>query len=471
MIKRLLNILIILGYTVTGTAQEYPLTLDSVYEVVLNNHPLVRQARLISLQGQQQLRLARGHFDPKLQLSWKRKDFKDIEYYNLLDASIKLPTWAGLTPEVGIRQNEGVYLNQENFISDATNNRQVYAGASLAVGQGLLIDQRRAMIRQGKIFQELTEAEQIGAINKILLKVAKDYWEWYYADQYYRIIEQGLVLAEDIYNRSVQSFQLGELAAMDTVQASVNLLERKAELLTARIMRYEKALVLSGHLWDDKGAPILLDEAVYPVLNENEVVQPEILEVLLEQAQDRHPDLLKLRFKQEMLNVDNRFAREQLKPELNLKYYMLDQPLTPAGEQSDISFSTNYSLGVDFAFPLFLRKERAKVQQTEFKIQENAFDLQFRTREIQNAINIQYVALVNIQEQVIQQEQIVDNYQTLVTAEQLNLINGESDLFKFNIQQDKLLSARSKLLKAQVKFQKELATLYWEAGVVNLGAL
>jgi hypothetical protein len=53
-------------------------------------------------------------------------------------------------------------------------------------------------------------------------------------------------------------------------------------------------------------------------------------------------------------------------------------------------------------------------------------------------------------------------------AEILNLENGESDLFKINIQQEKLIQSQSKLLKLMADYEKLKATLYWAAGVRNL---
>ena len=53
-------------------------------------------------------------------------------------------------------------------------------------------------------------------------------------------------------------------------------------------------------------------------------------------------------------------------------------------------------------------------------------------------------------------------------AEILNLENGESDLFKINVQQEKLIVSQTKLLKLKAEYEKLKATLYWAAGVRNL---
>ena len=60
---------------------------------------------------------------------------------------------------------------------------------------------------------------------------------------------------------------------------------------------------------------------------------------------------------------------------------------------------------------------------------------------------------------------MVENYERLLAAELTNLENGESDLFKINVQQEKLFNAHSKLLKVMAEYEKQKALLYWSAGV------
>jgi outer membrane protein TolC len=76
--------------------------------------------------------------------------------------------------------------------------------------------------------------------------------------------------------------------------------------------------------------------------------------------------------------------------------------------------------------------------------------------------------LTNTYQIIGQQTLAVDNYRRLLEAELYNLENGESDLFKINFQQDKLIQAQSKLLKLRSTFEKSRAMLYWAAGVENL---
>jgi hypothetical protein len=49
-------------------------------------------------------------FDPKIAVDFDKKQFKDTEYYSILNSSFKIPTWNG-NRKAGFEQNEGYYLN------------------------------------------------------------------------------------------------------------------------------------------------------------------------------------------------------------------------------------------------------------------------------------------------------------------------------------------------------------------------
>jgi outer membrane protein TolC len=445
------------------------LAFDDFYQLVIQNHPIVKKASLLTQQAAQEIRLARGSFDPKLEGSWDLKDFKDSEYYNLLDVSIKIPVWFPIDPKVGMQQNSGDYLNPENYISNNNDNQQIYAGASLPIGKGLFIDDRRATVRQAQFMQNLAEAEQVKAINKILLTAVKDYWEWYFAFNNYTLMQQSIGLATDIFERTKVAFSQGEAARIDTIQAKITLLARITAFQQANIERVTAALKLSNHLWTADGAPLELENNVRPVIEASQEFSANQLMLLLDMARVNHPELRKLELKNKILLIDRSLARENLKPRLDLNYFLLDQPIDTFGSRNNLTPGNNYKIGVDFAFPIFLRKERAKLSMTKLKLTENSYNIDFTERQILNDINAQYNEIVTTKQILVQQQEMAANYQLILQAEQLNLDNGESDLFKINIQIDKLIEAKSKALKLQSTYQKNVATLYWAAGISNLG--
>ena len=181
-----------------------------------------------------------------------------------------------------------------------------------------------------------------------------------------------------------------------------------------------------------------------------------------------HPGIEKLILKKEQYEIQNRLNRENLKPQLDLAYNLLDTPFNVNGEGPTQAFSDNYKLGVEFSFPLFLRKERAKLGLTKLKIKDIEYELSQKSLKIINELNGIENELRALKTMIGQQNVAVRNYEALLNAELMNLDFGESNLFEINYQQDQLISARSKLLQLETKYEINKSKLLWVAGVPNL---
>ena len=441
-----------------------PLTLEHVYQQVIAYHPVAKQANLLSDVAKQEIRLAKGNFDPKLDVQYLSKDFGGTQYYKVVNGSLKFPIIFPVDPVIGVERNSGSYLNPERYISDQFNFRQFYTGLSLPLGRGLITDDRRAALKQAGLFGDMMEAEQVKVINKLLLEAAKDYWQWSYAYYNYRLYDQSVFIAAEIFRRVKLNNELGEAAPIDTIQAKITLQQRLVERQEAFLNFQNSGIQLSNYLWDSLANPLELSVEFAPVLQQDMLAISRMeLESLLQQARINHPELQKLDVKLKQLEVDRRLAAEYLKPRLDLSYYLLNQPFDPDWNSS-LRFSEDYKFGVDFSFPLFIRKERAKLAQTKIKISSTAIERAYTERQIMNQINASYNALVNNGLVMAQQSDMVSNYGLLLQAELLNLENGESDLFKINIQQEKLILSQSKLVKLLSDYEKQKAYLYWAAG-------
>ena len=82
-------------------------------------HPLVKQADLKLNEAQANLMLARGAFDPKIEVEYNEKQFKTSEYYSILNSSFKIPTWYGIELKAGFDNAEQIYVNTENKLHNS----------------------------------------------------------------------------------------------------------------------------------------------------------------------------------------------------------------------------------------------------------------------------------------------------------------------------------------------------------------
>ncbi len=313
-----------------STVDLKPLTLDEFFEVVLQNHPVARQAYLLGELARQDLRLARGNFDPKLKSNFDVKEFgeKNDLYYAQWDSKLEVPMWFPVDLNVGYEQNRGEYLSEE-FTN--TGDGLIYAGVSLPVGRGLFIDERRAAVKQARLMQDMAAAEQIKEVNKVLLNAAKAYWEWYYAYEALRVVNEVEELAETRYRGVVRQVVNGDVAPFDSLKAFINYQERDVQRATAALDYENAKLTASVFLWqatDTEAVPLEIAETTVPVLADSSgVLSLEELAELQRLARVNHPELVKVGAKIQQLQVERRLNQEFLKPVINLKYNFLANQL------------------------------------------------------------------------------------------------------------------------------------------------
>lgn len=445
-----------------------PFSFEDYQYLILKNHPVAKQAALLSEVAKQEVRLARGNFDPKVEASLMSKKLEDKEYYSRASGFLKIPTAIPINPFVGVERNTGPFLDPENYISESFDYSQYSAGISVPLGRGLFTDERRTALRQAQLFREMTEADQVKIINKLLLDAAKDYWDWYYTFHQWRLLTKNVSIAADIFSRVKTDFQYGESARIDTVQAKITLQQRLLERQESWLQFQNATIRLSNALWSESGDPVAIDPSVGPVIDNQVLVTESELEHLRELAKNNHPELRKIDVKLRQLETERRLAAEFLKPRLDLTYYALNQPLTP-DHRSNFDLLGSYKLGVDFSMPIFLRKERSKLALTKLKITNTQWEQSLAERQILNEVNATYNQVTNLFRLMNTQRDMVNNYEIILQAELTNLSEGESDLFKINLQQEKLVQSQTKWLKLTAELEKQRAYLYWAAGTRRLG--
>lgn len=430
-------------------------------EIVVQHHPVASQAELLSEFARQEVRAARGSFDPKWETTLEEKTFKNTRYWSTWTHELKIPVWTNTDLKLGYDKANGQYLNSE-FTN--TVDGLVYAGISVPLLQGLLTDGRRTALRQAQLMPEMMEAEQVKTINKLILEAVKEYWNWSNAYRQFQLQQEGVRLAQFRFDAIRERVFNGDAAPIDSVEALITLRTRENDLREAEVSYRNAVLMMSNYLWNEDGQPLELNDNVVP---EAEVsilpLSDSEMGDLLTAAQQFHPDLIKLDVKARQLAMERRLNVEMLKPAIGLNYNFLAMP-TDISLQEHAFFDNNYKLGLTASVPLFLRKERSKLAITKLKITENQLSFDNSRRRIQNEVLSTYNTLITSAAIIDAQRNIVSNYETLRAGEVAKFSNGESSLFLVNTRESKLLESRAKLIKAETDYQKDLATLYWAAG-------
>ncbi|AIY12284.1 TolC family protein [Cellulophaga baltica] len=418
-------------------------------------HPVAKQAALTLDVGQAKLLKARGGFDPKIEVDYGTKQFKGTEYYDKLNAVFKIPTWYGVNFKGAFEQNEGVYLNPEATVPE---DGLYSAGVSMSIGQGLWINDRMATLKKAKYFREQSKADRDILVNQVLFDAAKAYFDWLQAYNENIIFDSFLSNAGIRLDGVKKSASSGQIAAIDTVEATITLQDRALNLEQAKVRLMQKSLELSSFLWLDN-VPIELQENVIPDENVAEDINKTlgINGVRLDSFTiENHPKLKSLTYKMDGLRVDKNLKANKLLPKIEIEYNFLTE--TP--EYLNSLQTDYYKGGIRFQLPLFLRKERGDLKLAKFKLQDAKYELDNAEIVIRNKVIAMYRELASFENQNVLIADMVENYETLLAAEERKFSFGESSLFLINSRENKLIESKLKQNSVQNKFFVTKAKLF-----------
>ncbi|PKQ46403.1 TolC family protein [Confluentibacter flavum] len=456
---RVLLLTICLFVSLFTSAQNDSISVISLSEYisfVKSFHPIVKQANLIINESEAKLMKARGAFDPKLEADRDRKTFSGTEYYDKFNAAFKIPTWYGIELKGSFEENDGVYLNPEATIPEGG----LYsAGVSVSLAQGLLANKRMTMLKQGKLFVNQAKAERQLLVNNILYEATLTYFNWLKTYNEKRVYEDFLDNADMRFNGIKKNYEVGEMPAIDTLEARIALNDRKLNLEKSNIKYIKASLELSNYLWLNDNTPIEIKEHIIPDINTLETID-ETLSMSLLNIEDldleNHPKLQSLDLKFQSLTLEKRLQLNNLLPKIDLQYNFLSQ--TPEVTQS---FSTSaYKSGLHISFPLFLRKERADLKLAKLKLLDTEFEIQSTKITLKNKID---AIIQELNSYIIQNDYtntIVSDYNVMLNAEERKFFLGESSLFLVNSRESNLINAKLKAIELEYDFFKTKATLF-----------
>ncbi|XWW48433.1 TolC family protein [Fibrella sp. USSR17] len=444
-------------------------TAADFFGAIVQFHPIVRQAALFSEEARTEIMQARGAFDPKITSYLDRKEFGADLYYNRWQSGLSVPIMpAGIDLKIGYDRAVGERVNPE---VKTPPTGLVLVGVSVPVGQTLLIDGRRTALRQAQLGINLAEADRRKQVNKTVYDAAKAYWEWYLAYRSYQLINEGFQLADVRFVGTRQRAIIGEAATIDTTEALITVQDRLVQRQQAEVDLQNARLRLSVFLWGPNNQPIDLPANVVPQATSNELISDELVQNLLTQATQQHPDLLKLDAKTGQNQLEERFRRALIQPQVNLSANLLSQtPNLAQGYDWNSYYAfglANHKIGLDLVMPLFLRKERGKLRQVQVKGQQLTLERQQTVRDIQNDILAARNDILTLNQQIQVQQQTVANQRRLVQAEQQRFTLGESSLFLVNSRESKLIDLGVKLEELRTKYQKAIANLWYVAGTTQ----
>lgn len=455
-------ILLLLLFTSSSNAQSdssLKLNFNTFLQLVKLHHPLIKQAELITKSAKANTLLARGNFDPKVFYDFNNKYYESKNYYEMQNAWFKIPTWYGIELKGGIEQNQGTYLNPENT---TPSRGQAYTQISLPLLQGLVIDERRSILKQAKLFQQQSDYDKTISVNEILYKAGKAYWEWQLSYSNLQVYRNAVELSKDRFIATKRTSILGDRPSIDTVEALIQLQDRILLLQQSLIDYRNKSLTLSNFLWLENDIPVELTENTIPdnVSGSENTILDNISSI--DSMLNLHPSIKIYDLKLKQLDIEKKFKQDKLKPNLNVNY----NPLFTPGN-FNVNFQNNYKWGVSMGFPILLRKERAELQQTKLKIENTSYEVINKRNELSNKIKSSINELNVYKSQINIYSTNLKNYEKLWLSEKRLFDSGESSLFMINSREQSYINSQIKLNEIINKNKKTSLEVEYNYGILN----
>lgn len=441
------------GYCQTIKQKEF--TYNEFLGFVKKYHPMVKSANLNIGFAQANLMMARGGFDPKIEVDFEQKKFKETEYYSILNSSFIIPTWYGIEVKAGFDNNEGIYLNPENTVP---NQGLTSLGISIPLGQGLFINQRMADLRKAKLQINLSQAEQKLQSVGVLYEASMAYFNWKRNYNEMKLYETYTTNAQIRFTAVKSLIREGDKPAIDSVEAGILLKTRLLSLEDSKLKLNKARLELSNFLWLENNIPLELADDLIPEENLHQTIQQtlrtnEFLNTDI--SITNHPKINALQSKVDILTVDKKLKANMILPKIDLGYSYLSEP----SYFDDYKFQ-DYKVGLNFAFPLFLRKERGGLKIAKFKVQDAQLHLELERVELKNKINAQQIEILSLLKQKDIISDLVKDNNTMLTSEERLFSFGESSVFLINTRENNLVVCQLSKINVENRYFLSNAELF-----------
>jgi outer membrane protein TolC len=294
------------------------------------------------------------------------------------------------------------------------------------------------------------------SVINLIYQTEEAYWNLVYSHQNLEVKQKSLQLAKDLLKQNEIQVRVGVSAPMDILTAQAEVAARESETLQAQsqIQTYEENLRRILNVSQMPEAIVPQDKPLFIPL------AVDFNQFLLE-ALEKRPDIEQVRLDLKNKNIDVRYYRNQLLPDLQIvaSYYTTglssdqinplfpDSPIIKGGINDSLkevfkNLYRNYSIGLQLSIPLWNTSARADMVQAQLNLKQTLLQL----KKIESTIYSEV-------------KQIVMDLETNLKIVEANRISRELGEQKLMAEQKKLavgLSTNYLVLQYQRDFSNAL---------------
>ena len=517
-----------LGRVGVDMMQQKPLTLNEAITLALENNKDIEVTRQSVRISEFDLTTAAGVYQPRLFLQsfYERSTTPTASFFGGTNGKTRQSNFANnLRFEGSEKRFGGTYLvqfNNSRINSDNpfnTLSTQFASNLSLQYTQPLLrgrrFDQNRRQIEIAKRNLSLTDAQFRQRSIEVIAGVQRTYWDLTYTLRNLQVQRDGVRDAKDQLEHNRRLVQEGQLAPVDIIAAETQVANFELNVYDALNLVSVAENNLKNLIAQNRNDS-LWNVSIVPVdpidLDAPNTTLPEALDTALQ----NRPELELNNVQKDINQIDQRFFREQLKPQVDLiatynlaglagspnnsanpfggsnsalqenfnellrRIGQTDLIIPPAPPQSvpealtgsyfssitDI-FANRYPtfrLGVQINLPFKTRIARAQfgrslVEGERIETQREQIEQNIQV-DVRNALQTLRTAEARLRSAAISRE----NNEKQYASEQRKLDAGQSDVYKVLERQTALMTARSNELRAQTELNKAIAELQRATG-------
>lgn len=489
-----------------------PLSLQECIRLALEHNFRLQIERWNPIRFQYQLAGSYGYYDPVLRVDATETKSSTTGYFDPAIGTI--PSTSTRTRRLNSELSGRLPSGLQYDITTATTRREgeesmMYAGLAflrpfetyeastrLTLTQPLLknfwTDPGRTAIQVAKKDLKISELAFEDQVRLVVRDVIRNYYELIYARELVKVQEKALELAQALVAQNKEKVRVGVLAPLDEKQAEAQAATSLADLLAARrqVAFQENLLknLITDHYESWYGQGIEPTDALVAV--------PHVFDLRESwtEAITKRPDLRMARAELEKQGLTVRLNFNQLFPSLDIvgSYGLsgVDEasvPRTPVHDPTtsrwgfpwlyrpslgeawdDVLNRANprHSFGAVLSFPLSLRTERYRYQQSKAILKQ----LELQVRQLEQSVRVEVDDAISQAESALQRVSATREArlyaEAALDAEQKKLEAGKSTSFEVLRLQRDLTAARSAEIRALADYNQALVNLYAAEGTL-----
>ncbi len=415
---------------------------------ILKNFPLIQEADLKVRASEAEVTAAEGGFDHKL--TFKSRNRIEDKYENqFFETTLERQTGiGGLGLMLGHRQGLGNFPAYDGKY-ETSGAGEIFAGITLPILRNFRTDVLRTDLAVSQLQEKIAQAELQLKKNIYLHQGLSIYYKWLFSTQKIKIREEVLKIAQERQLMLEQKFKAGDIERLKLTDNQRSIDKRQDELAEAKIEWEDARTKLSMFYRDDKGAPLLSNENIFP---KEDIVVPKVTSQIIDL-----PQIIIIENELKIREVERKFWSQSQLPGLNLELVGArelsgNQPYDPS----------NLQVGVKFDFPLENRKAEGKTTANEYKWKALERQRIYAEQELRRLFNFSLEAIDLSKKRWEFTSGEFEKTTNLAKAERTRWNQGASDLYIVNLREQDTAEADIKRWKIWLKYHQYLldARLY-----------